>query len=226
MSRTANIKIIFFDIGSVLLRKTADPFEQAAHILGTTKQELWDAGGKVLFAEGSPLIPPPQARTIKQELEFAYKLLKADVAELALDVTDEQLEAAAKCLVYRTYKAEPGAYQLIKSLGQRYRLGLLTNAGPSRRLDLDNHQLSELFDPIVISGEVGLEKPDVAIFKHALELAKVLGGDAAFVDDQVGFLDGAKEAGIGLTILYDPSIEKESGGHQRITHLQDLEMIL
>ena len=220
-----DIKIIFFDIGSVLLKKTADPFEQAAAILGTTKKELWEAGGRVLHAESATLLAPPRARTLEQELEFAYKLFQADAIELGLEVTDEQLERASKSLVYRTYKPEPGAYEIIKHLSTNYRLGLLTNAGPSRRLDLDNHKLNELFDPIIISGEVGLEKPDAEIFHHALAVAKVTGREAAFVDDNVGFLDGAKAAGIGLTILYDPAPDAESGGHRHITNLQDLEKI-
>ena len=54
-----------------------------------------------------------------------------------------------------------------------------------------------VFDVVVISGEVGMRKPNPAIFLHALEL---LGGvepaASVFLDDAAGNVAGAQRAGL------------------------------
>ena len=40
-----------------------------------------------------------------------------------------------------------------------------------------------MFDAIVISGEVGMRKPEPEIFAHALELLGVAADETVFVDD-------------------------------------------
>jgi putative hydrolase of the HAD superfamily len=54
----------------------------------------------------------------------------------------------------------------------------------------------ELFDGVVISSEVGLRKPDAAIFQHALDLVGLPAAECAFVDDIEWNVDAAVELGI------------------------------
>lgn len=87
----------------------------------------------------------------------------------------------------------------IRSLrSEGYRLGLITNniregaAGWRALVPVD-----ELFDVVVDSSDVGMRKPNPAIFHHALEL---LGGvppsEAVFLDDSPGNVAGARRAGL------------------------------
>jgi putative hydrolase of the HAD superfamily len=55
---------------------------------------------------------------------------------------------------------------------------------------------AELFDGVVISSEVGLRKPDPAIFQHALELIALPAEECAFVDDIEHNVRAAEELGI------------------------------
>jgi putative hydrolase of the HAD superfamily len=55
---------------------------------------------------------------------------------------------------------------------------------------------AELFDHVVISGEVGLRKPDPAIFEHALELIGLPAGECAFIDDIDHNVRAAERLGI------------------------------
>ena len=79
-----------------------------------------------------------------------------------------------------------------------YRLALVTNnvreGSATWRAMLP---LDELFDVVVDSCEVGMRKPNPAIFLHALEL---LGGippeRAVFLDDSPGNVEGARRAGL------------------------------
>jgi putative hydrolase of the HAD superfamily len=54
----------------------------------------------------------------------------------------------------------------------------------------------ELFDGVVISSEVGLRKPDPAIFQHALELIGLPAHECAFVDDIEHNVRAAESLGI------------------------------
>lgn len=57
-------------------------------------------------------------------------------------------------------------------------------------------RLNECFDDLVISGEVGLRKPDPAIYQLAAERLEVDPGQCAFVDDFPGNVEAARELGM------------------------------
>jgi putative hydrolase of the HAD superfamily len=60
-----------------------------------------------------------------------------------------------------------------------------------------------LFDPVVISGEVGLRKPDPRIFALVLELLGLPAGRVAFVDDVPPNVAAAAEAGLHAILHVD-----------------------
>jgi epoxide hydrolase-like predicted phosphatase len=87
-----------------------------------------------------------------------------------------------------------------------YRVGLITNnvregAAAWRSLV----PVDELFEVVVDSSEVGMRKPNPAIFHHALEL---LGGvdptEAVFLDDTATNVEGARRAGLAAILVDDP----------------------
>lgn len=65
--------------------------------------------------------------------------------------------------------------------------------------------VDELFDVVVDSSEVGMRKPNPAIFHHTLEQ---LGGtpahEAVFLDDSPGNVVGAQRAGLHAILVGDP----------------------
>ncbi|MDQ3952478.1 MAG: HAD family phosphatase [Actinomycetota bacterium] len=80
--------------------------------------------------------------------------------------------------------------------------GLLSNSWgttlyPRERLD-------PLFDVTVISGEVGLRKPDPAIFELTTRRLGVAPEVCVFVDDHPGHLTSAAEAGMTTVLHRDP----------------------
>ena len=56
--------------------------------------------------------------------------------------------------------------------------------------------LAELFDEIVISGEVGLRKPDPPIFTMAAERLGLPPGECVFIDDLPGNIEAAEAVGM------------------------------
>lgn len=65
----------------------------------------------------------------------------------------------------------------------------------------------ELFDVIVDSSELGIRKPNPAIFEHALrELGNVSPLNSIFLDDYEGNIDAAERLGIhGILVGYEPT---------------------
>jgi epoxide hydrolase-like predicted phosphatase len=87
-----------------------------------------------------------------------------------------------------------------------YRTGLVTNnvrEGSATWRAM--FPVEELFEVVVDSCEVGMRKPNPAIFQHALEL---LGGippqRAVFLDDSPGNVAGARRAGLHAIVVRDP----------------------
>lgn len=95
-------------------------------------------------------------------------------------------------------KLFPEVPEVLSALRGRFRLGIISN-GPSdlQRYKLRLFELERNFDPIVISGEVGVAKPSVEIFRYALERAQVSAGEALYVGDSPVYdIAGAKGAGM------------------------------
>ncbi|WP_412061240.1 HAD family hydrolase [Rubrivirga sp. IMCC45206] len=61
------------------------------------------------------------------------------------------------------------------------------------------------FDGIVVSGEVGLAKPDVLIFEHLMDRFELDPGDAVFVDDSVPNVEAADALGFHAIHFTDPA---------------------
>jgi putative hydrolase of the HAD superfamily len=57
------------------------------------------------------------------------------------------------------------------------------------------HMFGELFDDVVISGEVGMRKPEERIFRFAAGRLGLTPGECAFVDDVEGNILAARELG-------------------------------
>ena len=100
---------------------------------------------------------------------------------------------------------------------------LISNCSHSTRAVVDRLGLTAAFDAIVLSFEVGLRKPDPAIYRVGLERVGVGADRAVFVDDQPDYCDGAAALGIA-TFLIDRSGDTtpDEDGHRVITDLRAL----
>jgi epoxide hydrolase-like predicted phosphatase len=104
--------------------------------------------------------------------------------------------------------------ELIKGLHNNYKTGLLSNSsGEYLRPILEQHNLTRLFDEVVISSEVGLLKPDAEIFKHILHKLRVKPENAIFIDDNARYVDAASAIGIQAIVYTDTeSVKRQLAG--------------
>jgi putative hydrolase of the HAD superfamily len=124
---------------------------------------------------------------------------------------------------------DPEAESVLADLARDHRLALLTNgAGDVQRDKLARTPFALYFDPIVVSVEVDVGKPDPRIFEIALDRLGVRAGDAVMVGDSLARdVAGARAAGI-RTVWIDRGQEREEGPRPDATirRLSDLRAAL
>jgi putative hydrolase of the HAD superfamily len=186
------IRAIYFDIGGVLVR-TVDrsPRSQLAARLGLTYEtlsELVFGGESGRRAQRGEISAEAQWAYVCQQVSWPLAnwqdLRQAFFAGDQLDV--ELLEA-------------------VHSLHACYRTGIISNAlSEARPLIEDRWGMTEVFDAIILSCEVGLMKPDARIYQRALQALDVQPGEAVFVDDFMHNVEGARAVGMHAIHFHNP----------------------
>ena len=78
------------------------------------------------------------------------------------------------------------AAPVLEKIKQRgYKLGIIANQPPGTEERLEKWGMIGFFDVIAASAELGMSKPDHAIFRWALEQADCSAGDAVMVGDRL-----------------------------------------
>src|SRR4029453_8619856 len=98
----------------------------------------------------------------------------------------------------------PGVWELypevptvLEALGSRFSLGLVSNFDGRLRTILEQFGLLARFEPIVLSSEVGIDKPDGAIFITALQRLGLNPAEVCYVgDDPKVDWEGAEKVGL------------------------------
>jgi HAD superfamily hydrolase (TIGR01509 family) len=79
--------------------------------------------------------------------------------------------------------------------GRRVKLGMLSNADRGWTERLRARGLG-LFDDVVVSGDVGVAKPNPSIFQLAAQRLGVAPDACLMIDDQAQHVEGARAAGL------------------------------
>ena len=111
----------------------------------------------------------------------------------AEELQDELFHEGAKFTVL-----EENVIEALKYLKSKYKLGMITNGSPvfqSNKIAVSG--LAKYFDDIIISGNVGIHKPDKEIFLMSCRNLGVLPQEAVYVGDKMGYdILGAENAGM------------------------------
>lgn len=194
---------VLFDFGGVFTDSPFGAFEQAARDLGAPPERVLE----IVFGPYDRDTDHPWHRLERGEYDFGetrreiMRLLEE--AGFALD----PLKILARMgLGGGTRDALVARTREIRSDG--YRTALVTNNAREFR---DSWRpvlpLDELFDAVVDSSEVGLRKPNPAIFEHALDLVGGVAPERSiFLDDFHGNVAAAKRLGMsGILVTEDVS---------------------
>ena len=156
------IRWIFFDVGNVLFNDDPQTYHihRRCHAVAerrspqfTFARFLDDREREVARGNRWPIQSVLLHHLSPEELDAAYR----DVSEELRGIYDS------------VNLPMPGALPLVRALADRYRLGIVANQFVECRGALARRGLLEHFDVVAISEELGLYKPDPALFRWALD---------------------------------------------------------
>jgi putative hydrolase of the HAD superfamily len=190
---------------------------------GVLTSNVFDSFRAFCLEEG---IDPESVRRIFREEPQALRLVRRlEVGEIEEDEFSESFGALlgieqSAGLVDRIFSGiEPDetmvdAVKRARAAG--IRTGLLSNSMGTGRYDRD--AFPELFDGVVISGEVGLHKPQPEIFRLGCERIGLPPRECVFVDDLRENCDGAEA--VGMTAILHRGAETTIPELERLLQVQ------
>jgi epoxide hydrolase-like predicted phosphatase len=198
MSRDFDALIV--DFGGVLTTPLQDAMVVFAEELGLELQHIVRASLGVYTGAQDDLVVGFETGRISDD-EFA-RAFAARLSEISGKTVDPDRLVERIFAGLRIEEDMMSAVERARSHG--FKTGLLSNSWgmglyPRERIDA-------LFDAVVISGEVGMRKPDEEIFHLAVDKLDVPPERAVFVDDHPGHLKAALALGM-TTVLHKAPAE-------------------
>jgi putative hydrolase of the HAD superfamily len=175
--------------------------------------ELLDEAG----LDHGPTLSPEASRRF---WTFTYRRF---LAELGIDdegMTNQLYETFSSIESYRLYDDVKPVLDEVEKTG--YRLGLISNFDSWLEKMLIEMEVGHIFEPSIISGIEGIEKPDPGIYRLAIERAGVAAERTVHIGDSPG-MDMEPAAAAGITpILLDRAGRYPDSRYARIQELSEL----
>jgi len=193
------VEAVVFDYGGVLTTPVADSIAGWLEVDGIDPDSFSRTLKAWLSSDAPPGTPVHRLETGELTAEEFGDLL---AAELARHDGDAVVADGIVGRLFAGMRVEPAMFDLVDDLrALGVRTGLLSNSWGNT---YPRERIAEAFDGIVISGEVGLRKPQPEIYRLALDGLGVVPEHAVFVDDAEPNLVGARAIGLRTVLHTDP----------------------
>lgn len=175
------IRVIALDLGGVL-SWPVDLYTAPAALLGVDPAD-YEAAYWTERRELDIGLPPGQ---------YFGRLLR----EVGVEPTDELVDHLAHYDMALWCRFRPTAIELLQTVATwEQRLVVLSNAPATLRPAAEDTDWYPLVERVFISGELGMVKPDPAIYTEITNALGVAPGEIAFIDDRPANVQGAVVAG-------------------------------
>jgi epoxide hydrolase-like predicted phosphatase len=193
------LRCLIVDYGGVLTSPIHDTFSSWAAADGVEMPEFSAVMRELLAddAASSPVhgLERGEMSAAEFERQLARLLRRTDGSEVA--------PAGLLTKLFAELHMSPGMLTVVRrAREQGVRTGLLSN---SWGLNYDRTGWDQLFDTVVISGEVGLRKPEPEIYRLAAERLGAQPAECVFVDDIAANVRGA--AAVGMVGVHHSDLE-------------------
>jgi len=219
-----DLNAVFFDVGNTLL------FPDQSIILAPLYQrsivptiEQWHAIERRTKKEFDAVME--SAGHADHSYWFLFYSHLVDELRIMDDTIRDSLVAATRVSA-NWGDARPETRDILKRLGRRYRLAVISNADGKIDAVLARNGIADCFETTTDSGLVGYEKPHPAIFEAALRSLSVTANESLYVGDvhSVDYL-GATRAGM-QAILFDVAGVYSDDDLPCVASLEELELRL
>ena len=204
------VRAVFFDLDETLLDDDRGMREAVARTCATlgkrypqikpsqleatylrVSEEWWTRSRSVPRSSGRDTSAGKDIRLeVWSKALATYGLPMRNLAIEAVDLYSQERRAG--------YRLFPDTRDVLGALHRRFILGVITNGPPDTQLEkLRITGIRAYLDVFVVSGELGMGKPDSGIFHKALEIAQTTPREALHVGDSLASdIAGAKSAGM------------------------------
>ena len=206
----AEIRGVFFDLYGTLLRY-GDMEAAGESWFHAIRRELVASGRtfdeETLIRVCEEFLLQPEPPVQDDGLTVYERRIRELGLELGLELELEELRRISEASVAAWHAhtpLDPEAKSVLGELQGRYKLALISNFDhpPHVHRLLDELALRPFFDVVVVSGDVGVKKPDPAIFTPALEQTGLTTDEALFVGDSPeDDVAGARAAGLRPVLI-------------------------
>jgi putative hydrolase of the HAD superfamily len=223
---------VFFDLDGTLVSERAG-VREARTAVGSRMMELgiWNKPASA-FADTIEIV----ISGILEDNDWQWppwlhseEWLRRSLAVSGLRVNDDEFEELVS--VYRNERSDratpiegwPGALSAARGHGP---IGLITNFhdGPMQRQKIRGAGLEGQFDGVYISGEVGVWKPEPAIFEHAAQDLGVEPADCVHIGNSIiSDVDGALVAGMQAVLVEEDDRPRPASLNGDVIWCEDLD---
>ncbi|MGY8988606.1 MAG: HAD family hydrolase, partial [Flavobacteriales bacterium] len=184
-----NIKAIIFDLGSV--------------ILNINYQNTINAFSKLGVKNAASFYSKKVQTNLFNQIETGNITAKKFLMELQKETDNASINQVSEAWNAMLLDLPENRLTLIQSLKKKYSIYLLSNTN-SIHIDAFKKKIGNikwvkfcnLFDKIYLSHEVGLRKPNAAIFEYILGDQNLKAQEVFFIDDSPEHIEGANKLGI------------------------------
>ena len=200
-----------------------DAVRQMADAVGADREAFLEAWNASALDRQTGVFPTVEAN------------VRSICADLGVTPADEAIQRAldARLALYRTmFHPRVGAMETVQAVKERgYGTALVSMCAPDAPAMWRASEMASFIDVEVFSSEVGLRKPDPAIYLWATNGLGVEPSGCVYVGDGAyGELRGATEVGMTAYLIADPTVdietsltpERESWGGRTVADLREL----
>lgn len=222
-SRMSKAKLILFDLDDTLIHfedywkpSLLETFRKhkTSKEYNTDKlyDSLWHYNGKYELMYHNKKI------TLQQFRNFRLIDTLADFGRIIDEQTAEEFNRLHKTISRSFMKSDTLLTELLAELKPVYSLGIVTNGTSSWQHDkIDAMGIRSFFSPdaIIISEEIGFEKPDPEIYQKALSIFQIPAVETIFVGDSwINDVEGP--GNIGISSIWFNKKKEEIANHPRL----------
>ena len=208
------VKAVFLDFGGTLAYGGIDwdEYHRAVRVLlASLGYDIEQSRLKKAIRASLQELRRHRAKGLEKTNEEIYG---AALRRVGIPADDEILK-----MIHDTFKKHyistfyPCSEETLKKLAEKYKLALISNTMSDQpREMLEETGMDGLFELIICSRDLGIRKPNPAIFKHVMDKLGVLPGETVHVGDSVeADMEGASDSGIAPVWIRTPDQGSWSG---------------
>lgn len=186
--RKKTIETVFFDIGGVVVNAPMEQYRTlGAEIFGCREEHVVRASVELL-----PCLEMGKITSAEFWEQVGEKLAYMGMGRA---VPGWRFKGFWEGILMDNLAVHEDVMEICRHLKSRVRVAALSNTIQEHALVLQKEGIYKPFNPVILSCQIGMRKPNLDIYQKSAQLAKTAPAQCLFIDDLVENVEGAQKAG-------------------------------